>query len=181
MSGPKTILLLVARSGEILSGFASPWEDLVEASSLLTELNLANVEGEDGCWVALVKGRGFTRFSEGRFEDPRAYVEDLPLPRMGRRVRTEGDRPTAVREWMIDPWYAANGITAEPDRLYVPFVGRTEYAGRVIDVYDGNGRYRESYLAPMRIKSLAVENGVFYILHSEDLYPALAALRPRKR
>lgn len=179
-AGPVTPLLFLSWDGEILASFSSPWTDLVSAPPLLTEVHLANVQGAEGCWVALTKGRGFTRFRYGQFEPPRLYVEDLPLPKIEEQVRTEGGRPLSIRRRVLDPWRAADGIAVDPDFLAVPFIGRSEYAGRVIDVYDGNGRYRESYLAPMIIQSLAIEDGVFYILHSEGLYPALTALLAQK-
>jgi hypothetical protein len=126
------------------------------------------------CVVALQSFSKLLRIGAGRVYYSRPTIEafdardslaevaevDLPLP-----------RPTAA----LSVWTAN-------DEIGVPFDGRTEFRGRLIDVYRGSdGEYLRTLVAPRppvnRIVAAARSGRVYILLHGINGLPALSAFR----
>jgi hypothetical protein len=149
-------LVHLSARGSVLKQIDLPWRELNRAPSLGRQLLLAGTE--DSCAAALVLGRGFGFLSGGSFREFRDYVEPVEAPRV---ESVNGGTVQRVRS----PVLATSSISFGHDTLAVAFAGRTEHAGRIIDLYDARGgTYLGSYLAPTYVKRFAHAAGRLYVL-----------------
>lgn len=104
------------------------------------------------------------------------YPEWIPFPGITRTERREGDR-TLTTTQMEPPIFAALDVVILGDRILVRFAGRSEDAGRLVDVYDlSTGEYRDSFLLPAAGQMAAWDDRL--ILARNDPTPELLVVRP---
>lgn len=173
--GPIDPVFRVDAKGTAVETPRLPWGDLNGRYGAVARQGwLANVPGTDDCVFALRLGRGFSRYSEGRFGPAHAYVEgfDVPATRVQRGPRDEfrGETVSGSTE-------AARGIGVSGTQLLVAFWGRSRDRGRVLDYYDlRTGAYLHSEPLPY-FEGFTAVGGRAYLLTSVGGYPAIRALR----
>src|SRR6266542_2412909 len=89
-----------------------------------------------------------------------SYVEwaDLPAPTVTKR--SDGSISTHVPNAPT-----ALDLALSDGAVYVLFEGRSNLAGRVVDVYSlRDGKYRHSFLLPERSSTMTVYDGVLYLI-----------------
>jgi hypothetical protein len=167
-------LVRVSPDGKVLQRYELPWPDLADAGSLSTQGDLER-DGDGGCVYAMSKGRGFATFREGKLA-AHDYVEwfDVPStertgdPRAGRRQETvpEGSR-------------ASQGVGVGEEGIAVGFSGRTNDAGRLIDIYDREtGAYTHTYRAPRWFSWMGRAGPLYVFITRVNGYPAVVAAEP---
>lgn len=175
-SDPEPIVRL-SSTGEVTARYAMPWTDLRDAAAIKRQLFVTHA-GADACVLALKLGRGFSLYRNGRFTT-RPYVEDLPLPEVEVTTRELENGGRSRAERLLVHQVGPTGIHGTGDTLVVPFVGRTEHAARVVDLYDlaRGGRYLSSYLLPRRVDAVHRRGALHFVLRPSEGHPALYALR----
>lgn len=88
-------------------------------------------------------------------------VEPIPFPEVpARPMKIPGLGNAVVRKVDPDAPGGARWVSARDHRIFVLFRGRSEHAGRVVDIYDAAaGRYLGSELLPLRPTSFAALPG----------------------
>lgn len=173
--GPVDPLFRLDAGGIPMSTPALPWRDLNgRYRSVARQGWFAHDPATGDCVYALRLGRGFARYSAGRFGPAHAYVEsyDVPASRVQRGPGGgfRGETVTGLTE-------AARGIAISGSRLLVAFWGTSELRGRVLDYYDlASGRYLHSEPLPY-FEAFTAAGDHAYILTSLRGYPAVQALR----
>jgi hypothetical protein len=173
--GPVDPLFRLDARGTPVATPALPWRDLNgRYRSVARQGWFAYDPATGGCVYALRLGRGFARYSAGRFGPAHAYVEsyDVPASQVQRGPGGEftGETVSGLTE-------AARGIGISGNRLLVAFWGTMERQGRVLDYYDlPSGRYLHSEPLPY-FEAFTAAGDHAYILTSVRGYPAVQALR----
>jgi hypothetical protein len=163
------------RDGAPLSTPALPWDDLNDRyRSVARQGWFARDPATGDCIYALRLGRGFTRYSAGRFGRAHAYVEryDVPATQVQR-----GPDGQFRGETVSDNVEAARGIGISGPHLLVAFWGTSHRQGRVLDYYDlQSGKYLHSEPLPYFEAFTAVGDRA-YIVTTAHGYPAVRAFR----
>ena len=173
--GPVDPVFRVDTTGAAFGTPSLPWKDLNGLHGAIARQGwLVNVPGTGDCVFALRLGRGFTRYSAGRFGPAHPYVEGYDVPatevQRGSRGEFKGESVTGLVE-------AARGIGVSGTELMVAFWGRSERQGRVLDYYDlRSGAYLHSEPLPY-FEGFAAAGGRAYLLTSIGGYPAVTALQ----
>lgn len=164
-------LVRVSAAGRVVERYELPWRDLADAGSLSTQGDLAS-DGDGGCVFALSKGRGFVTFKGGRMT-PHDYVEWFDVPATER----SGDAYAGGRrETLAEGPTAAQGVGVGADGIAVGFSGRTNDAGRIIDIYDRNtGAYKHTWRAPRWFERMGRAGPLYVFITRKDGYPAVLA------
>lgn len=167
-------LARVSAQGRVIERYELPWRDLRDAGSLSVQGDLAS-DGNGGCIYALNKGRGFVNFADGRLT-AREYVEWFDVP----PSKTTGDAYAGGRrEMLAEGPSAAQGVGVGSGEIAVGFSGRTDDAGRLIDLYDAaTGAYTRTYRAPRWFERMARAGDLYLFITRIDGYPALLAAEP---
>lgn len=167
-------LVRVAPDGKVLQRYELPWPDLSDAGSLSTQGDLAR-DGDGGCVYAMSKGRGFATFREGRLA-AHDYVEWFDVPST---ERTGDPRAGRRQETVPEGSHAAQGVGVGEEGIAVGFSGRTNDAGRLIDIYDGaTGAYTHTYRAPRWFSWMGRAGPLYVFITRVNGYPAVAAAEP---
>lgn len=173
--GPVEPMFRVDARGAAVATPRLPWKDLNGPYGAVARQGwLASVPGTDDCVFALRLGRGFTRYSDGRFGPAHPYVEGFDVPatevQRGSRGEFKGERVSGSVE-------AARGIGVSRDQLMAAFWGQSERQGRVLDYYDlRTGAYLHSEPLPY-FEGFTSAGDRAYLLTSIGGYPAVRALR----
>lgn len=167
-------VLALDRLGHRVGYHRLPWQDLVREPNLVTQFSLAPTAR--GCLLTLNLGRGFAEFSGGAFRDTVAYVEHMAPPRFS---RVEESIPDGVRvtTTLLDHAGAANGVASTDRDIVMAFGGHTLDRSHLLDVYDLDGRYRESFRTSGRVGAIAASGSSLYTLTYRDGRPVVVALR----
>ena len=168
--GTEHPLIRVSAAGEVTDRYELPWRDLTTMGSLPLQGTLRAAAG-GGCIYALSTGRGFARYDGARFS-PHEYVEWFDVP----GSRTEPD--SSGRRESLDPGLtAAQGLTADGRTIAIGFGGRTDDAGRLVDLYDaGTGAYTQSLRAPRWFWRMERAGDLYLFITRVGGYPAVTAV-----
>ncbi|HEX6370960.1 MAG TPA: hypothetical protein VF006_18720 [Longimicrobium sp.] len=170
-------LVRVSATGAVRSRHAVPWTQLREAPGIQRQLHAA-AAGADACVLALKLGEGFSVYRGGRFLPAVEYVEPMELPEVEISTGTLAGGARSRSERLTVRQTGPSGISVTGDTLVVPFVGRTENASRVLDLYTvASSRYVHSYLLPWRVDAVLRRGDVHFALRTYKGHPALYALR----
>lgn len=151
---------VIDSSGVVVDSVQAPWAGFASLNPMASQYYLSASPGS-GRWVAgLALGSVFWIMDGLAARVPSAsYIEwiDAPEPTVSKRgeeiVTRVPNAPTAV------------DLVLSDSALFILFRGESEFAGRVVDVYDPNtGRYRHSFLLPASSTELAYDHGTFYIM-----------------
>lgn len=178
-SGPANPVVHARQDGSVIGHPRLPWPDLNRMWPAVPRQGIFAPEpGGGGCAYTLALGRGFTRFSGGRFAPAQRYVEWFELPESELYPSIPGQPPNErLRPGWTD---AVHGVAVDADRLVLAFWGKTADRGRLLDVYDWpTGRYRHSLRTPEPIQRMAHADSTFFFLQTRDGYPAVLAARVR--
>lgn len=172
--GAEHPLMQVSSRGKVIERYELPWRDLRDAGSLSVQGDLES-DGNGGCIYALGKGRGFVNFVDGRLT-AREYVEWFDVP----PSKTTGDAYAGGRrEMLAEGPSAAQGVGVWDGEIAVGFSGRTDDAGRLIDLYDAEtGAYTRTYRAPRWFERMSRAGDLYVFITRIDGYPALLAAEP---
>lgn len=167
-------LVRVSPQGRVIERYELPWPDLRDVGSLALQGDLES-DGHGGCIYALSTGRGFVKFTNGRFTK-HAYVEWFDVPSSSRT----GDAYAGGRkETIAEGPTAAQGVGVGKGGIAVGFSGRTDDAGRLIDLYDADsGVYTRTYRAPRWFERMSRAGDLYVFITRVDGYPALLAAEP---
>lgn len=167
-------LVRVSSQGRVVERYELPWRELKDAGSLSTQGDLES-DGDGGCIYALSKGRGFVRFSEGRMR-AHEYVEWFDVPASER----SGDAYAGGRrETLAQGPTASQGVGVSEEEIAIGFSGRTNEAGRQIDIYDReSGAYLHTYRAPRWFAKMGRAGPLYVFITRKDGYPAVLAAEP---
>lgn len=171
----------VDRRGRVVGRRDLPWRRFRELDPLAAQMHLTPV-GDAGGWVAAFAfGDRFLAFdADGRLAHQGWFPETIPFPAV--RVHSSGSplgRQSTSRK-LLDPTFAAVGLTRSRDRLYVHFAGRSELAYRLLDSFDlRDGAYLGSVRLPRPVARVALGGDLLYVAYA-DPYPTLAAWRPTR-
>lgn len=161
----------VSATGEVTDRYELPWPDLARLGSLPLQGTLHN-DATGGCIYALNMGRGFARYSAGRFSAAHQYVERFDPPGSTMEPDSGGRR-----ESMSKGVTAAQGIAADDRTIAVGFGGRTDDAGRLVDLYDARtGEYARSLRAPSWFWRMERAGDLYLFITRVDGYPAVTAM-----
>jgi hypothetical protein len=175
--GPANPVVHVAPDGTIIDHPRLPWADLNEMYPAAPRQGIFAPEPDgSGCAYTLALGRGFSRFSGGRFTAAQRYVEWFELPESELTPSYPGQPPN---EQLKPGWTeAVRGVAVDADQLVVAFWGRSRDRGRLLDVYDRRtGRYRHSLRSPEPVQRMAHSGSTYFFLQTRGGYPALVAAR----
>lgn len=177
-SGRGTSMVELSPRGREVHEIRFPADDIVEMDPISAQLSTVNVPGS-GQWVAaMVLGNRFFVLDGTRKVAPTGwYAEPVPAPDVDVRYSQDGENSRRVTRLMDrDPVIGQQSLGVADGRLYVLFAGRSEYAGRVVDVYSlPEGAYLESLLLPGPVEEIAAASDRIYVLHNSP-YPTLLAL-----
>jgi hypothetical protein len=167
-------LVRVSPRGKVIERYDLPWKELRDAGSLSVQGDLES-DGHGGCIYALSKGRGFVTFVEDRLT-AREYVEWFDVP----PSQSIGDAYAGGRrETLAEGPTAAQGVGVGKEGIAVGFSGRTDDAGRLIDLYDARtGAYTRTYRAPRWFERMSRAGDLYVFITRIDGYPALLAAEP---
>jgi hypothetical protein len=171
---PGRPLVHMAPDGSVRGHYPLPWPDLRDAHPLATTARLATAPDHRSCVLALTRGRGFATFRDGVFRTF-PYTEAFDLPKV--EVVRDG---ASVSSTITSTRIAASDVDVVGDTVFVTFVGESEWAGRLVDVYTlPGGEYRFSYRYAVPIHQAARTGDAFLLLHEAAGYPALVAARAK--
>lgn len=165
----------LGRDGTPLSTPALPWSDLNGRYRAVARQGwFAHDPVTGDCVYALRLGRGFTRYSAGRFGPAHPYVESYDLPtthvQRGSGGQFKGER-------ISDNVEAARGIGISGPHLLVAFWGTSDRQGCVLDYYDlRSGEYLHSEPLPY-FEGFTAAGDRAYIITTVGGYPAVRAFR----
>lgn len=157
--------------GVVRDSIAPPWEDFdtLPLGGRIAWLRAG--AGGDRCALLLTTGRGFALLDgDGRWTR-HDYVERFEVSGAGDRAAEEQVELTAAAD-----------AEFSGDTLIVLFNGRTKYASRLLDRYDGRtGAYLASDVLPFQTSDFAVA-GPFVIarVFNDSTPPTLIAVRRRR-
>ncbi len=176
---PVAPVFRIGADGAALSTPPLPWSDLNGRYRAIARQGwFARDPATGDCIYALRLGRGFTRYSAGRFGPQHAYVEGYDLP------ATQVQRTSDGRfrgESVSDNVEAARGIGISGPQLIVAFWGATDRQGQVLDYYDlRSGAYLHSEPFPYFDGFTAV-GARAYATTTVGGYPAVRAFRRTAR
>lgn len=168
--GTEHPVIRVSAAGEVMERYELPWRDLATAGSLPLQGTLRG-DAAGGCVYALSTGRGFARYDGAGFS-AHEYVEWFDVP----GSRTEPD--SGGRRESLDPGLtAAQGLAADGRTIAIGFGGRTDDAGRLVDLYDaGTGAYTQSLRAPRWFWRMERAGNLYLFITRVDGYPAVTAV-----
>lgn len=170
-------IVLVAPDGALVRRVPLPWPDLEEHAPLSRQAYLASGGTHQSCVLALILGRGFSIFRDGRFDQGHPYVEAFDLPEVEVSVSKQG-QTTRRQQQLRNRRIAALAVAGDSATFAVVFQGETNHAGRLIDVYDiDTGEYLHSYVFTRPVHELARAGGLYFVLQEHDGYRQLLAMR----
>jgi hypothetical protein len=167
-------LLTTSDAGRILDAQPLPWSDLQRTSGLLSAVRLAPTR--DGCLAALLYGRGFASFDGSHFGPALPYVEPVALPEVREQRRTTVDG-FVVSTYLADHVGGAMDLAVTPSAIVTSFGGHSDDRNHLVDVYDLQGRYLESYRTRRAVSALTANDSLLYILTHRAGEPIVVALR----
>ena len=167
-------LVTTTDTGRVLKAHALPWSDLQRMSGLVSAVRLAPTH--DGCLAALLNGRGFAPFDGSRFQPPIPYVERVALPevREQRRATVDG---FVVSTYLAEHVGGALDVAVTPSAIVTSFGGHSDDRNHLVDVYDTQGHYLESYRTRRAVTALAANDSLLFILTHRAGEPIVVALR----
>jgi hypothetical protein len=167
-------LVRLSPQGKLVQRYELPWRDLADAVSLAVQGDLEK-DGSGGCVYAMVTGRGFVRYRDGKLS-AHDYVEWFDVPRA---ERTGDPYRGGRRESMATGPQASQGVGIGEEGIAVGFSGNTNDAGRLIDLYDRTtGAYTRTYRAPRWFSRMSRAGNLYVFTTRMDGYPALLAAEP---
>lgn len=172
-------LVRIGPDGTPLARHPLPWPELASLDPLVGQLTVGS-DPASGRWAAAFQlGDGFAAFQGERWLGYRCrFVESVPF---GRAVRHRSRGRLGRRETvtaLASPTFAAWSVTLTDEDVGVLFVGRTDLAGRLLDLYRlDDGAYRETLLLPRTVSQVAWGDGTLYATFADPL-PTLVAWRP---
>lgn len=157
--------------GVVRDSVAPPWEDFgtLPLGGRIAWLRAG--AGGDRCALLLTTGRGFALLDTAGRWTRHDYVERFEVSGAGDRASEEQVELTAAAD-----------ADFSGDTLVVLFNGKTEYASRLLDRYDGRtGTYLASDVLPFQTSEFAVA-GPFVIarVFNDSTPPTLIAIRRRR-
>jgi hypothetical protein len=165
-------LVEVNEAGVMLGGWPRPWS-VSDPTGLANQVLMASDARAGSCGMVMVLGSGYSHLT------PRGFilhssVEQIDPPQL---LRSRTGRLDSLSHRVI----ASAGVAARGDSLFVLFHGRSDLAGRVIDIYDmKQGRYLATWLLPARAGRFTLAGDALIVrFRQEDDSDALVALRPK--
>ena len=149
-----------------------PWSPLRDLLSLERQGRVVAVR--DGWVFGLTTGNGWWHFSADDGPHAYPYAEHTEFPVVATQVSDRGRR--TLRR-LINPVYAAWGLAARGDTLFVHFAGRTEDPLSVVDLFltpDGSYLGSIRFSAPVMQFSVGSDRG--YIIRT-DVVSSVSAIR----
>ncbi|HEX8693250.1 MAG TPA: hypothetical protein VF746_12560 [Longimicrobium sp.] len=174
---PDSALAVVDRGGRVAERVPFPWQEFSKLHPLVRQGSLAASRHGESWVFGFSLGDGWLGFRGTRpLRDLNPYVEPAEFPKV--ETRSEGGTVT-TRLASYTPCSGCD-ISMDGADVYVLFGGLTASRRALLDRYAvESGRYRETFLLPVRATKAAVADGVVYVLVDEP-YPAVLALRPRR-
>lgn len=172
---PVAPMFRLGPDGAPLSTPSLPWSDLNGRYRAVARQGwLARDPATGDCIYALRLGRGFTRYSAGRFGPAHRYVESYDVPKT--HVQ-RGPNGQFRGETISDNVEAARGIGISGSHLLVAFWGTSKRQGQVLDYYDlRSGAYLHSEPLPY-FEAFTAAADRAYIITTAQGYPAVRAFR----
>lgn len=156
-----------------------PWRTLNQQPGLARQGSL--VAAPDGARWAFVSmlGDGWVRYSGSTAQAPvLRYVQHRAFPQV--RVQSMGKR-SSMRFAAYSPCTGCDA-SIDGNELLILAGGSAESSRQLVDVYDwSSGEYQRSYRLPERSERIAVRDGIYYVVSSDDAGPVVMALRPRRQ
>lgn len=130
--------------GKRLGTIGFPFDVPHDAPPFVRSAIFARGDASRQCAFATTFGFGIGRFEPSRAARTAPFVEAVPAPRFANEKTPSG----SIRTTMTQGATAAVGAIHLGDSVVVFFAGTTRRANAVADVYDGAGRYVESWTVP---------------------------------
>lgn len=168
--------------GVLLRRIQLPWPAVARSHPLLKQLLLAGNAQGALCVGALPLGNGIAAFSDTGVLWTTLYREHFQPPRVRVR-RSRGTGGTVITESSLDSRArAARELAAGENLAYVAFEGATEFAGRMVDLYElASGAYVATLLFDQVIRAIAASQTRLYVAQYDSGYPVVSAHDVKRR
>ncbi len=162
------LVMSIDTAGKALSTHEFPWAVQANTPSMIKSATFARGRAGAQCTLATTFGFGMATILGGQPLTTRPFIEKLPLPQIEqKRVGKFTQQTVTAGE------NAARAAFHWRDTLFVNFAG-TSKNPRLLDLYDNNGNYIESWTPPMGAW-FAYANGMLYAVINNAESPEIVA------
>lgn len=186
MSTDSTVLVVSRESFDVVREFSlsdgrqlrsiPPWaNDSTSSFSLGRQAFFSVGAPAISCALSRVFGDGFVSFESGTIHSIHEYIESFKPPDDTVKIENSGTTVTTSRSLKNVSLAALSTATASFGTA-VLFAGETRLAGRLIDIYDKQGRYTHTITLPFEGRLIAADSSRVYVLSTQQQRWQLSAV-----